>query len=134
MFKEFKEFAMKGNLIDMAVAFVMGGAFGTVVTAFIEKLFLPLLSPIMGGLDLSALAVQITPAKLAADGTVEKAAAVAEVGTFISAMISFLIVAFAMFIIVKGVNKMKKAEAAAPAAPPAQEVLLGEIRDLLAKR
>lgn len=134
MFKEFKEFAMKGNLVDMAVAFVMGGAFGTVVTAFIEKLFLPLLSPVMGGLDLSSLAVQITPAKLAADGTVEKAAAVAEIGTFISAMISFLIVAFAMFIVVKGVNKMKKAEAAAPAAPPAQEVLLGEIRDLLAKR
>ena len=136
MFKEFKEFAMKGNLVDMAVAFVMGGAFGTVVTAFIDKVFLPILSPIMGGIDLSSLQLQITAAKLAEDGTVLKPAAIMEIGTFISAFISFLIVAFAMFIVVKGVNKMKKAEEAAPAevpAPTRQEVLLEEIRNLLAK-
>jgi large conductance mechanosensitive channel len=137
MFKEFKEFAMKGNLVDMAVGFVMGGAFATVVGAFIQGLFLPILSPIMGGIDLSALKVTVTEAVLAADGTVVKEAAVADLGGFISALISFIIVAFVMFMIIKGMNKMKKAEAEAPAAPPeptAEEKLLGEIRDLLAKR
>ncbi len=134
MFKEFKEFAMKGNLIDMAVGFVMGGAFATVVTAFIEGLFLPILAPIMGGIDLSNLKLTIQEAVLAADGTVTKAAAVADLGGFLSALISFLIVAFVMFMLIKGMNKMKRAEEAAPPpAPPREEVLLEEIRNLLAK-
>jgi large conductance mechanosensitive channel len=135
MFKEFKEFAMKGNLIDMAVGFVMGGAFATVVTAFIEGLFLPVLAPVMGGIDLSNLKVTIQQAVLNADGTVAKEAAVADLGGFISALISFLIVAFVMFMLIKGMNNLKKAEAAAPPpAPPRQEVLLEEIRNLLAKQ
>lgn len=135
MLKEFKEFAMKGNLIDMAVGFVMGGAFATVVTAFIEGLFLPILAPIMGGIDFANLKVTVQEAVLNADGTVAKEAAVADLGGFISALISFLIVAFVMFMIIKGMNKMKKAEAAAPPpAPPRQEVLLEEIRNLLAKQ
>ena len=104
MLKEFKEFAMKGNLVDMAVGFVMGGAFATVVTAFIQGVFLPILAPVMGGIDLSALT-------------------------------SFIIVAVVMFLIIKGMNSMqKKEEEAAPAAPPRQEVLLEEIRKLLAKQ
>lgn len=135
MLKEFKEFAMKGNLIDMAVGFVMGGAFATVVTAFIQGLFLPILAPIMGGIDFANLKVTIQEAVLNADGTVAKEAAVADLGGFITALISFLIVAFVMFMIIKGMNKMKKAEAAAPPPPPArQEVLLEEIRNLLAKQ
>jgi large conductance mechanosensitive channel len=135
MLKEFKEFAMKGNLIDMAVGFVMGGAFATVVTAFIQGLFLPILAPIMGGIDFANLKVTIQEAVLNADGTVAKEAAVADLGGFISALISFLIVAFVMFMLIKGMNKMKKAEAAAPPpAPPRQEVLLEEIRNLLAKQ
>ena len=135
MLKEFKEFAMKGNLVDMAVGFVMGGAFATVVTAFIQGVFLPLLAPIMGGLDLSALSYTISPAELNEAGEVVKEAAVVELGNFISAIISFLIVAFVMFMIIKGMNTMKKKEEeTAPAAPPRQEVLLEEIRNLLAKQ
>ena len=135
MLKEFKEFAMKGNLVDMAVGFVMGGAFATVVTAFIQGVFLPLLAPIMGGLDLSALSYTISPAELNEAGEVVKEAAVVELGNFISAIISFLIVAFVMFMIIKGMNNMKKKEEeTASAAPPRQEVLLEEIRNLLAKQ
>ena len=133
MFKEFKEFAMKGNLIDMAVGFVMGGAFATVVTAFIQGVFLPILAPIMGGLDLSSLAYTVSPAVADAAGEITKPAAIIELGAFISALISFIIVAFVMFMIIKGMNSLKKKEEAAPAAPPRQEVLLEEIRNLLAK-
>lgn len=134
MLKEFKEFALKGNLIDMAVGFVMGGAFATVVTAFIEGVFLPVLAPIMGGIDLSAITYTISPAEVNAAGEVVKEAAVVELGNFIAAVISFIIVAFVMFLIIKGMNNMKKKEEAAPAAPPRQEVLLEEIRNLLAKQ
>jgi len=133
MLKEFKEFAMKGNLVDMAVGFVMGGAFATVVTAFIQGVFLPALSPIMGGLDFGSWNYEMAPAVLDASGAVVKEAVVIKIGDFVSAIISFLIVAFVMFLIIKGMNKMKKAEEAAPAEPPRQEVLLEEIRNLLAK-
>jgi large conductance mechanosensitive channel len=135
MLKEFKEFALKGNLIDMAVGFVMGGAFATVVTAFIQGVFLPLLAPIMGGIDLSSIAFTITPEIVNEAGEVVTPASVVELGNFISAIISFIIVAFVMFMIIKGMNKMKKEEEAAPPpAPPRQEVLLEEIRNLLAKQ
>ena len=138
MLKEFKEFAMKGNLIDMAVGFVMGGAFATVVTAFIQGVFLPVLAPIMGGIDLSSLKIQITPAVLDAAGEVTRPAAIMDFGLFISALISFLIVAFVMFLLIKAMNKAKALaeKPAAPAGPPepsAQEKLLAEIRDLLKK-
>ena len=134
MLKEFKEFAMKGNLVDMAVGFVMGGAFATVVTAFIQGVFLPALAPIMGGLDFSSLAYTVSPAELNAAGEVVKEAAVIELGAFISAIISFLIVALVMFMIIKAMNNMKKKEEEAPSEPPRQEVLLEEIRNLLAKQ
>ena len=134
MLKEFKEFALKGNLVDMAVGFVMGGAFATVVTAFIQGVFLPLLAPIMGGIDLASIAYTVTPAEVNAAGEVVKEAAVVELGNFIAAIISFIIVAFVMFMIIKGMNNMKKKQEAAPAAPPRQEVLLEEIRNLLAKQ
>ena len=117
----------------MAVGFVMGGAFATVVTAFIQGVFLPLLAPIMGGIDLSALSYTISPAVVDASGEVTKEAAIIELGNFISAVISFIIVAFVMFMIIKGMNSMKKKEEAAPSEPPRQEVLLEEIRNLLAK-
>ena len=137
MFKEFKEFAMKGNLVDMAVGFVMGGAFATVVTAFIQGVFLPLLSPVLGGIDFASLTYTITAAEVNAAGEVLKEASIVDLGTFISATISFIIVAFVMFLIIKGMNNMKKKEEEAPAAPaepPRQEVLLEEIRNLLAKQ
>ncbi|MEL6322839.1 MAG: large-conductance mechanosensitive channel protein MscL [Pseudomonadota bacterium] len=137
MFNEFKEFAMKGNLVDMAVGFVMGTAFATVVTAFIQGVFLPALSPILGGLDFGSWKYVLTPAELGADGAVVAEEVAIKVGEFISATISFLIVAFVMFLIIKGMNNMmKKAdeEPAAPPEPPKEQVLLEEIRDLLAKQ
>lgn len=135
MLKEFKEFAMKGNLVDMAVGFVMGGAFATVVTAFIQGVFLPALSPIMGGLDFGSWKYVMTPESVGADGAVVEEVAI-KVGDFISAVISFIIVAFVMFMIIKGMNRMmkKQEEEAPPPAPPRQEVLLEEIRNLLAKQ
>ena len=135
MISEFKEFAMKGNLVDMAVGFVMGGAFGTVVKSFIDDVFMPAISPIMGGVDLGNMKYimkegQFTEAGVLIEGT-ETAI---RYGQFINAIISFIIVAFVMFMIIKGMNKAKKAEEEAPAAPPANEVLLAEIRDLLSKK
>lgn len=137
MLNEFKVFAMKGNLVDMAVGFVMGGAFATVVTAFIEGVFLPVLAPIMGGIDLSSLTYTVQAAEIAADGTVIKEAAIVDLGAFIAALISFIIVAFVMFMIIKAMNNMMKKAEEEPAeepAPPKEQLLLEEIRDLLAKR
>ena len=134
MLKEFKEFAMKGNLVDMAVGFVMGGAFATVVTAFIQGVFLPALSPVLGGLDFGSWKYVMTPEVLGEDGAVVTQEVAIKIGEFISATISFLIVALVMFFIIKAMNNMKKKEEAAPTAPPRQEVLLEEIRNLLAKQ
>ena len=136
MFNEFKEFAMKGNLVDMAVGFVMGAAFAAVVTAFIQGVFMPLISPILGGIDLAAWNYVLSPAEVDAAGVETKAAVIVAIGEFVTALISFIIVAFVMFMIIKGMNKamaaMEEPEEEAPAGP-SQEDLLTEIRDLLAK-
>lgn len=136
---EFKEFAMKGNLVDMAIAFVMGGAFGKVVTAFVEKMFAPVVGLLMGGIDLNDKKVVIVDAVTEikdAAGTVTTPA-VAEVaiqwGAFLTALIDFIIVAFVMFLIIKAINKMKKPEPVAAPSGPTQEELLTQIRDLLKK-
>lgn len=135
MFNEFKEFAMKGNLVDMAVGFVMGAAFAAVVTAFIQGVFMPLISPILGGIDLAAWNYVLSPAEIGPDGAETKAAVIVAVGEFITALISFIIVAFVMFMIIRGMNKaMAEPEVEEEPAGPTQEDLLGEIRDLLAKQ
>jgi large conductance mechanosensitive channel len=130
---EFKEFAMKGNLIDMAVGVVMGASFGQVSSSFIDGMFMPIVGKIFQVGNLKDTKLVLSEAVKEGDKIVTPEAAIAY-GSFISALLNFLIVAFVMFMIIKGINKMKKAEAAAPAAPaapPAQEVLLAEIRDLL---
>lgn len=135
MFNEFKEFAMKGNLVDMAVGFVMGAAFAAVVTAFIQGIFMPVISPVLGGIDLAAWKLEVSAAEIAANGDVLKEAVYADIGGFVTALISFIIVAFVMFMIIKGMNKAMaepEPEEEAPAGP-SQEDLLAEIRDLLAK-
>ena len=134
MISEFKDFAMKGNLVDMAVGFVMGGAFATVVTSFINDVFMPPLGKVMGGVDFGQMKYVIQEAALNADGTEAAAEVAVRYGAFINAVISFIIVAFVMFMVIKGMNKAKKAEEEAPAEPPVNEVLLAEIRDLLAKK
>jgi large conductance mechanosensitive channel len=131
--KEFKDFAMKGNLVDIAVAFVMGGAFGKVVTSFTEGVVSPLIGMI-GGADLSKNGWTIKDAVMDASGKVTTEAVVVKYGDFITAIINFIIVAFVMFLVIKGINAMKKKEAAAPAAAPSStDALLMEIRDSLKK-
>ncbi len=139
MFKEFKEFALKGNLIDMAVAFVMGGAFTKLSTAFIEDLIMPLIGRISGGMDYTnkffALSDKVTATNLV---EAKKQGAVLAYGDFITIGINFVIVAFVMFLVVKSINKAKaltaKEAAAVPPEPSAQEKLLVEIRDLLKQK
>jgi len=136
MMKEFKEFAMKGNLIDMALAFVMGAAFGKMVTAFIDGMVMPLVGKITAGVDFKSLKFVISDAVVDAAGKVVTPETAIRYGEFITVVIDFTLVAFVMFMIVKAVNKMKRKESAAPAPPPApsEDVkLLTEIRDLLKK-
>ncbi len=132
MLKEFKEFAMKGNLVDIAVAFVMGGAFGKVVTSFTEGVVSPLIG-LIGGADLSKNMFKLKDAITDASGKVTAEAVYLKWGDFLTAIINFIIVAFIMFLVIKAINIMKKKEAAVPAATPEDIVLLREIRDALKK-
>ena len=133
MLKEFKEFAMKGNLVDIAVAFVMGAAFNNVVTSFTGGIVSPLIGLIFKS-DFKDLKYIITEGTMNDAGEVVGEVAVMY-GTFLTNLIDFIIVAFVMFMIIKGINKMKKKEEPAPEVPagPTQEELLTQIRDLLKK-
>jgi len=136
MMKEFKEFAMKGNLVDMALAFVMGAAFGKVVSGFIEGIVMPLVGKLVAGVDFASLKYVLSQAQMDASGKVIAAEASIKYGEFINIIINFILVAFVMFIIIKAMNKMKKKQEAAPMtpAPPTEDqTLLREIRDLLKK-
>ena len=131
--KEFKDFAMKGNLVDIAVAFVMGGAFGKVVTSFTEGIVAPLIG-MLGGADLSKNMYVLKAAVVDATGKVVTEAVTVKYGDFLTAIINFIIVAFVMFLVIKGINAMKKKqEEAAPAGPSSTDALLIEIRDALKK-
>ena len=132
MLKEFKEFAMKGNLVDIAVAFVMGGAFGKVVTSFTEGIVSPLIG-LIGGADLSKNMLELKAAVTDASDKVTSEAVFLKWGDFVTAIINFIIVAFIMFMVIKTLKSMKKKEEAAPAAPPEDITLLREIRDSLKK-
>jgi large conductance mechanosensitive channel len=129
MMQEFKEFAMKGNVVDLAVGVIIGGAFGKIVSSFVGDVVMPLIGLAVGGVDFTKLSITL---KEAVD---EKTPAVLlNYGNFIQAVFDFTIVAFAIFMAIKMMNKMKKQEAAAPEAPPEptkEEVLLSEIRDIL---
>lgn len=132
MMQEFKAFAMRGNVVDLAVGVIIGAAFGKIVSSLVGDIVMPLLGLAVGGMDFSDLAITLQAAS--ADG--KTPAVLLAYGKFIQATFDFIIVAFAIFMAVKAINRLKKAEAAAPAAPPApsaQEVLLTEIRDLLKK-
>lgn len=138
--KEFKEFASRGSLVDVAVAFVMGGAFGKIVSSFTDGIVGPLISLLTGGVDFSKEEWIIRAAKptLDADGNLvsEVAQVSIKYGAFLTAFLDFVIVAFAMFLIIKAINKLKKKQEEAPAAPPeptSTDKLLMEIRDALKK-
>lgn len=132
MMKEFKDFAMKGNLVDIAVAFVMGGAFGKVVTSFTEGIVSPVIG-LLGVGDLNKSMLTIKDAVVGPDGVLVKEAVTLKYGEFITAIINFIIVAFVMFMVIKAINTMKKKQEAAPAATPEDITLLREIRDSLKK-
>lgn len=126
--KEFKEFAVKGNVIDMAVGIIIGAAFGKIVSSFVGDVVMPPIGVLLGGVDFSDLAIVL---KEAVNGA---PAVTLSYGKFIQTVVDFTIIAFAIFIAVKAINRMKRAEEAAPAEPPAPApdvVLLQEIRDLL---
>ncbi|HOB83328.1 MAG TPA: large-conductance mechanosensitive channel protein MscL [Bacteroidales bacterium] len=127
---EFKAFAMKGNMIDMAVGIIIGAAFGKIVSSIVNDILMPPLGLLLGG-------VNFTDLKLVMKAATETAPAVTwNYGSFIQALVDFLIIAFAIFMMIKGINSLKKKEKAAPAPPPApskEETLLSEIRDLLKK-
>jgi large conductance mechanosensitive channel len=125
---EFKEFAMRGNVIDLAVGVVIGAAFGKIVSALVEAVIMPVVGILTAGNDFSKLAVQIGQ-----NGKGEPL--LLKYGVFIQSVVDFIIIAFALFVAIRAINRLKKPAApAAPPPPPRQEVLLQEIRDLLAKR
>ena len=124
MVKEFKEFLMRGNVMDLAVAVVIGAAFGAIITSLVNDILMPVIGAILGGTDLTSLSVTIGDA-------------VITYGNFLQAIVNFILIALAIFLIVKAYNKTQKAKEEAPAPPPepsAEEKLLTEIRDLLARR
>lgn len=140
MFKEFREFALRGNVIDMAVGIIIGAAFTTIVKSLVSDIIMPPLGVLMGGIDFSnyfiALTMDAAPATLVA--AQEAGIPVLTYGNFINASLNFLIVAFAIFIVIRQMNRLKdriaKGEEPAPEAPPREQVLLEEIRDLLKAR
>ena len=121
MLKEFRDFINRGNVVDLAVAVIIGGAFGAIITSLVNDIIMPLIGVIIGGLDFASLSIQVDEATIL-------------YGSFIQATVNFLIIAFVLFLIVRSFNKLHKEEEEAPAPPPepsAEEKLLTEIRDLL---
>jgi large conductance mechanosensitive channel len=126
MVKEFKEFAVKGNVIDMAVGIIIGGAFGKMVSSFVGDVIMPPIGAFLGGVNFSDLAITVKQA------SIDTPAVLISYGKFIQSIVDFVIIAFAIFIVIKAMNSMKKKEEpAGPPAPTKEEVLLEEIRDLL---
>ena len=132
MMTEFKEFAMRGNVIDLAVGVVIGAAFGKIVTALVDKVIMPPLGLLIGGVDFSEMAIVLKEASVDAAGK-EVPAVVLAYGEFINALVQFVIVAFAIFLVVKAINRLHKKPEEAPAATPEDVLLLREIRDSLKK-
>lgn len=136
--EEFKAFAIRGNVVDMGVGIVIGAAFTAIVNSFVGDIINPILGVITAGMDFSNLFVNLGPREFASLAEAQAAGApTLNYGQFINAIIRFLIVAWVLFLVIKGINELRRKEEARPAAPPAppkQEVLLEEIRDLLAKR
>lgn len=131
MLDEFKAFAVKGNVVDMAVGIIIGAAFGKIVSSAVGDVIMPPLGVLVGGVDFSDLAITLK------DAVGDKPAVVLGYGRFLQATLDFAIVAFAVFMLIKGIERLKRKEAAAPSLPPVptkEEQLLTEIRDLLAKR
>lgn len=137
MLKEFRDFAMKGNVVDLAVGVIIGAAFGSIVSSLVADVIMPMIGAITGGLDFSNYFVGLSKAVTASNlADAKKQGAVLAYGSFLTITLNFIIVAFVLFIVIRLMNRLKRKEAAAPAEPPkpsAEVVLLTEIRDLLKK-
>ena len=136
MLKEFKDFISKGNVLDLAVGLIMATYFGAIIKSLVNDIIMPPVGKMLGGVDFNELKYVISEAVMNAEGEVETSEVAVNCGAFINTIITFILVAFCVFMVVKAYNNMKKKEEEAPATPPApsnQEVLLGEIRDLLKK-
>lgn len=132
MFKDFKEFAMKGNVMDLAIGVVIGGAFGKITTSLVEDVIMPLVGLLLGKIDFTNLFVTLSGGTYATLEEAKKAgASTLNYGLFINNIVNFLIISLSIFLVVRALMSMKKKAEEAPAAPPAQEVLLTEIRDIL---
>ncbi|MCC7162577.1 MAG: large conductance mechanosensitive channel protein MscL [Anaerolineae bacterium] len=135
MLKEFREFIMRGNVMDLAVAVVIGAAFTAVVNSFVQDVIMPILGLFTGGIDFGNLYLNLSGRSYETYAAAKEAgAAVIGYGAFIQSIISFLIIGFAIFLIVKAINRVYKKQEAAPAGPTVDQQLLTEIRDLLAKQ
>ena len=139
MLKEFKEFAVKGNVVDMGVGIVIGAAFTSIVNSFVKDIINPIIGVITGGIDFSNIFINLGSGEYESLAAAQEAGApTLNIGLFINAIISFLIVAWVLFLVIKGINELKRKEEAkpdpAPPSPPKSEVLLEEIRDLLARQ
>ncbi len=138
MLQEFKAFAMRGNVLDLAVAVIIGAAFGKIVTSFVNDIIMPPIGMLLGSVSFADLFIDLSGVGYASLAAAQEAgAATINYGLFVNTVIDFLIIAFAIFMVVRSANSLKKQEVAAPAAPPAptnEEKLLGEIRDLLKKK
>jgi len=140
--KEFKSFAMRGNVLDLAIAVIIGGAFGKIITSFVNDVLMPPIGLLLGNMDFSNLRIILkhgSDVVMLGDAVVTPAVAEVSIryGTFANTILDFVIVAFSIFMVIKASNKMKKKEEAAPAAPPvptSEEVLLTEIRDILKEK
>ena len=131
MMKEFKQFAMRGNVMDMAIGIIIGAAFGKIVSSIVSDVIMPPIGMLLGGVDFTNLALTLKAGSEGVEPVLIK------YGVFLNTVIDFVIIAFAIFMVVKGLNSMKKKEEEKPAAPPApskEEVLLAEIRDELRKK
>lgn len=133
MISEFKEFAMKGNVVDLAVGVIIGAAFGKIVSSLVDGVIMPIVGKIIGGVNFSDLAFVLQDAVTGPDGKETAAAVAIKYGAFLQTVIDFAIIAFVLFMVIKLMNRLKKAEAAAPAEPAEDVLLLREIRDSLKK-
>jgi large conductance mechanosensitive channel len=135
--KEFRDFAMRGNVMDMAIGIIIGAAFGKIVQSLVNDVMMPPLGMLIKGIDFKTLGIELSPAVAATADTPEVPAVVLRYGLFINEVIAFTIVAFAVFMLVKGMNKLKRKQEVAPPKPaetPADVVLLTEIRDLMMRQ
>lgn len=134
MLSEFREFAMRGNVIDLAVGVVIGTAFGKIVSSLVDDVIMPVIGKLIGGVNFSDLSMVLTPTQFGADGKEVAAAVLFKYGNFIQSIIDFTLIAFAVFVAVKLINRLQRKREEAPAAPAAEIVLLTEIRDALKSR